>query len=82
MLRKLKERPGVVQGMQANMRCAWRLFWWSRPHGRAFEMSMCSLKARLAGSKPSLDLEACRLVCGPGSEPFDFNAPLEELATV
>ena len=61
--------------MQAVLDCVWRLHWWSHPHGRAFEMLMCTLKARALkaqalklGSDPPppirLDTGRCALQCG------------------
>ncbi len=29
--------------------CSWRLHWWRRPWGRAFEMTICELKRRALG---------------------------------
>jgi len=61
-------RTGRVAKMQANLQCAWRMHWWHRPHGRAFEVTMCALKRRLLG-KPGVipvDWKACALDCGDG----------------
>ena len=45
--------------------CVWRLHWWRRPYGRAFELTMCELKRRALGAaKVEVDLEACTLKCG------------------
>jgi len=54
--------------MQANIdRCAWRLFWWRRPFGRAFEVVMCELKRRALGAPlMRLDVQRCELECGDG----------------
>ena len=30
----------LISGMQENLKCAWRLHWWRRPHGKAFEVVM------------------------------------------
>ena len=59
-------RGGRVERFHRALSCAWRLFWWSRPQGRAFEMTMCTLKARRLGAKVRLDLERCTLECGDG----------------
>ena len=44
-------REGRVGAFHHRLSCAWRLFWWKRPHGRAFEMAMCTLKSRVLGGK-------------------------------
>lgn len=48
------------------MGCVWRLFIWSRPYGRAFEMTMCALKAKKLRQKVEVDFELCRISCGDG----------------
>jgi len=57
-------RTGHAARLQKNLKCVWRLYWWTRPHGRAFEMTMCTLKSRLLGVKLQLDLNTCTLRCG------------------
>ena len=47
---------------QANLACVWPLYWWTPPHGRAFTMSMCTLKARALGAKVSPAL-CMRMYC-------------------
>ena len=47
------------------LECAWRLHWWRRPLGRALELLLCELHARLHGWRVKLDLESCTLRCGP-----------------
>ena len=47
---------------QANLACVWPLYWWTPPHGRAFTMSMCTLKARALGAKVSPAL-CMRIYC-------------------
>jgi hypothetical protein len=49
------------------MKCAWRLHWWRRPHGRALELLLCELHARKHGGKVRLDSEQCVLHCGSSS---------------
>lgn len=56
--------------MQNNLACVWRLYWWTRPHGRAFELLMCTLKVRVWGPGGCVCANmpaslAC--VCNPGS---------------
>ncbi|KAG1669049.1 hypothetical protein FOA52_003967 [Chlamydomonas sp. UWO 241] len=67
---------GTVAKMQANLECAWRLHWWRRPHGRAFEVTMCELRRRKArvprGTKMHVDFKACTLTCIPGEEPIQL----------
>lgn len=57
---------GKVKQMQENLKCAWRLHFWRRPHGRAFEVVMCELKRRLMGLKGHIpvDFKACTITCG------------------
>ena len=40
-------REGRVEKFHKAMSCVWRLFWWRRPEGRAFEMTLCTLKVTL-----------------------------------
>mmetsp|Transcript_6351 Transcript_6351/g.14064 ORF Transcript_6351/g.14064 Transcript_6351/m.14064 type:complete len:469 (+) Transcript_6351:20-1426(+) len=48
--------------------CAWRLFWWRRPYGRAFEVLMCELKRRaLNAPKIQVRWETCEIECGDGN---------------
>ncbi|KAG1673542.1 hypothetical protein FOA52_003842 [Chlamydomonas sp. UWO 241] len=72
------KKTGKVEKMQKNLECVWRLYWWSRPHGRAFEMTMCTLKARALGKKPTLDFATCRLKCGDARE-VDFNGAVHSV---
>jgi len=60
------EASGRLARMQAALRCAWRLHWWRRPHGRLFELVMCELKQRVAGvsGRIHVDWDACTLTCG------------------
>jgi len=67
ILDQVVRSPGKVERMQQALRCVWPLFWWSRPHGRAFELTMCVLHARLVGAEVQLDLQSCTVQCGPGS---------------
>ncbi|KAG1657850.1 hypothetical protein FOA52_002029 [Chlamydomonas sp. UWO 241] len=58
---------GRAARMQRVLDCAWRLHWWRRPHGRAFEMVMCELKRRALGAAPGhvgVDWDKCELRCG------------------
>lgn len=55
---------GRVAKMQKAMECTWRLHWWRRDEGRAFEVVMCELKRRLLGKPMKLDTEKCELYCG------------------
>jgi len=58
---------GKVAKMQKALGCAWRLHWWRRPYGRAFELVMCELKRRLLGVAPHvsrIDWDKCALNCG------------------
>eukprot|EP00195_Chlamydomonas_chlamydogama_P016049 CAMPEP_0202890418 /NCGR_PEP_ID=MMETSP1392-20130828/826_1 /ASSEMBLY_ACC=CAM_ASM_000868 /TAXON_ID=225041 /ORGANISM="Chlamydomonas chlamydogama, Strain SAG 11-48b" /LENGTH=419 /DNA_ID=CAMNT_0049573979 /DNA_START=39 /DNA_END=1298 /DNA_ORIENTATION=+ len=60
---------GRVARMQKVLDCAWRLHWWRRPHGRAFELTMCELKRRVLGAaKIHVDWDACTLDCGDGKQ--------------
>lgn len=60
-------KSGRAAKMQKNLECAWRLHWWTRPHGRAFELTMCELKRRLlGGSRVNVDFEKCAIECGDG----------------
>lgn len=43
----------------------------SAPDPRAFEMTMCTLKARKLGGKVAINFEACKLQCGD-SKAVDF----------
>lgn len=63
---KLFIRTGRTKRMQKVLECAWRLHWWRRPHGRAFEMLMCELKRRMLGEKGRVrvDWDACTVWCG------------------
>ena len=67
----------MVEKFQANLKCVWRLYWWKRPDGRAFEMTMCALKARLLNQKVHLDLRSCKINCGSGF--VDFNAAMHSV---
>ena len=50
------------------------MFWWSKPRGLAFEMTLCVLRARLAGwARPEVDLEACTVRCDPDEQPWSMN---------
>jgi len=61
------EKKGRVPMMQTILGCTWRLFWWRRPHGRAFEVLMCELKRRKLGAeRMQVNLEECRMECGDG----------------
>jgi hypothetical protein len=71
ILARFERVPGRIAQMRRNLECVWKLHWWNRPHGRAFEMTMCVLKARLHNTTPRLDLASCRLFCGTG-EPVNF----------
>ncbi|KAG1654903.1 hypothetical protein FOA52_011063 [Chlamydomonas sp. UWO 241] len=64
ILHRIERVPGRIAQMRRNLECVWQLHWWNRPHGRAFEMTMCVLKARLHNTQPRLDLRVCRLFCG------------------
>ena len=44
---QLHIKMGLLAKKQQALRCAWRLHWWRRPWGRAFEVTMCELKRRL-----------------------------------
>lgn len=58
---------GKVEAMQKALECAWRLHWWRRPHGRAFEVVMCELKRRLLGAgKMKFNTTTCEMECGDG----------------
>jgi len=59
-------RKGRVEQMQQALECVWRFHWWSRPHGRAFELLMCELRRRLlsTGGRVELDTKTCSLKCG------------------
>lgn len=65
---------GQADRMQKNLGCVWRLYWWTRPHGRAFEMTMCVLKARLLKAKPQIDFGTCTMTCGDGRK-WEINGP-------
>ena len=78
ILHRVAKEPGRVQSMQRHLKCVWRLYWWTRPNGRAFEMTICTLRARLFKARPHLDLHACKLQCGPGP-PVDFNAAINSV---
>lgn len=60
-------KSGRAAKMQRALNCTWRLHWWRRPEGRAFELTMCELKRRVLG-KPriQLDVEKCAIECGDG----------------
>ena len=59
---------GRAAKMQENLKCAWRLHWWRRPHGKAFEVLACELMRRKKGLKGpmQIDFQACTLTCIPG----------------
>ncbi|KAG1678020.1 hypothetical protein FOA52_000816 [Chlamydomonas sp. UWO 241] len=58
---------GHVANMQKALECTWRLHWWRRPYGRAFEVVMCELKRRvLKADRIKLDTDECTLDCGDG----------------
>ena len=65
---------GRVARMQENLKCAWRLHWWRRPHGKAFEVLACELKRRKKGIKGvmKIDFKACTLTCIPGEPPVSL----------
>jgi hypothetical protein len=57
---------GKAAQMQENLKCAWRLHWWRRPHGKAFEVVMCELKRRKMGIPRGLihiDFKNCTMKC-------------------
>jgi len=72
------KRTGKAAAMRKNLECIWPLYWWSRPLGRAFEMSMCVLKARILGHPIRVDFDSCRLFCGD-DQPVDFRGPFHSV---
>lgn len=85
---------GRAATMGRALDCVWRLHWWRRPHGRAFEMTMCELKRRLVGGKGAggggggggakieLDVVGCRIRCGEGQRWWKINGPDNETVVV
>jgi len=57
-------KSGRVEKMQKVLECVWRLHWWRRPYGRAFELTMCELKRRKLGSRIEVDTDTCTIRCG------------------
>ena len=71
LLEMMLRQPGWKAQARRAMKCVWPLFWWSAPWGRAFDMAMCMLRARMFGwARPLLDLHACTLQCAPEEEPW------------
>jgi len=72
MIHKLPEvlqrivSTGRGEQMQRAMACAWRFHHWEYPTGRAFDLVMCELKARLLKARPRLNTTTCTLDCGDG----------------
>ena len=74
LLEMMLRQPGWKAQARRAMKCVWPLFWWSAPWGRAFDMAMCMLRARMFGwARPLLDLHACTLQCAPEEEPWGIH---------
>lgn len=71
LLEMMLRQPGWQAEARRAMKCVWPLFWWGPPWGRAFDMTMCMLRARMFGwQRPLLDLHTCTLQCAPEEEPW------------
>jgi len=81
-------QTGRAANMSAALDCVWRLHWWRRPEGRAFEMTMCELKRRLLAKqhgvevKIKLDIQGCRVSCGDPLEWWQINGPDDQAVVV
>lgn len=60
------EASGRLARAQEVLGCTWRLHWWRGPQGRAFDLLLCELHARMHNAKVRLDVAACSLDCGAG----------------
>jgi len=63
---ELLVNTGKAEKMRQAMQCTWRFHWWLPTVGRALDLVMCELKARLHNKRVKLDTSTCMLDCGDG----------------